>query len=94
MLADSRGMAGTDPSGTTWATQYDEGAIRAVSGLQAMVNANLQRSGLLEQTGFNHAAADSASTAGLRTDPGHDCVRVPDRVGPGGYPDAGLTRDR
>lgn len=63
-LADSGAMAGSDEAGTTWAQSYDHGARLAVAGLSDLTNACYQLAGLLEQTGFNHASAESASTAG------------------------------
>lgn len=63
-LSGSAAMAGSDEGGTSWAASYDEGAVLTVHGLEDLGNACYQLAGLLQQTGFNHGSAESASTAG------------------------------
>src|SRR4051812_43643277 len=63
-LSGTGAMAGSDEAGTNWAASYDESARLAVEGLTDLGNACYQLAGLLQQTGFNHASAERASTAG------------------------------
>lgn len=63
-LSGSGAMAGSDEAGTNWAQSYDKGAALAIDGLSDLTNACYQLAALLEQTGFNHGSAESASTAG------------------------------
>lgn len=55
-------MAGTDPAGASWAASYDDAAAAAVLAMQDATNACYRLAALLEQTGFNYAGAESAST--------------------------------
>jgi hypothetical protein len=63
-LAGSAAMAGSDPGGVNWASCYDQAAPVAAAGTSDLANACHQLAAMLEQTGFNHGAAESASTPG------------------------------
>lgn len=60
-LADTGGMAGSDPGGTAWAGAYDPAAAATAEAMTDMTKACFTLAGMLEQTGFNHAVANSAS---------------------------------
>jgi hypothetical protein len=63
-LGGSLQMSGSDPAGASWGTQYDQ-AAEVVSGTtQDVINGCYQLAGLLEQSGFNHGVANSASVPG------------------------------
>lgn len=68
-LSGSGGMAGSDESGQAWADAYDEAASTAVGGMSDLVNACRQLAAMLEQTGFNHSAAEDASNPAHPTSP-------------------------
>ena len=73
-LAGSGGMAGSDPAGVQWAGTYDEAARSVHAVLIDLETACLKIAVMLQQTGFNHGKADSASdpthTAPTPADPG------------------------
>jgi hypothetical protein len=56
-LSGCRAMAGSDPAGTTWASEYDTATTSILAATQAAINGALQLAGLLEQTGFNFRSA-------------------------------------
>lgn len=60
-LSGQAGMAGSDPAGTTWAASYDAaaGTVHALVGDLATASTTI--AALLQQTGFNHGMAESAS---------------------------------
>ncbi|PNW08372.1 MULTISPECIES: hypothetical protein [Microbacterium] len=62
-LADSGRIAGNDPSGAAWAQAYDQTAPAVAQAINDAVAAALTVSGLLRQTGLNHASADADSNA-------------------------------
>ncbi|HEX5495989.1 MAG TPA: hypothetical protein VFX70_15580 [Mycobacteriales bacterium] len=72
-------MAGSDPGGTAWAAQYDPAAAATVGMITDLANACTQIAALLEQTGFNHGMAESASdpTRGVPTPPDRTSYVVP-----------------
>lgn len=72
-LAGTGSMAGSDPSGLSWATSYDTAASACVRAMQDVTNGCYRLAALLEQTGFNYAGAESASTL-------HVAWRDPDRT--------------
>jgi hypothetical protein len=63
-LSGCGGMAGTDPAGTQWSTEYDKAAVEITGVTQDVINGVYQLAGLLETTGFNHGQANSSSTPG------------------------------
>lgn len=63
ILADSGRIAGNDPSGAAWAQAYDQTAPAVAQAINDAVAAALTVSGLLRQTGLNHASADADSNA-------------------------------
>jgi guanyl-specific ribonuclease Sa len=65
VLDACEGMAGDDPAGQSWAASYDSAAWRTVQTSQDVINGCYRLAALLQQTGFNYAAAESASTPGL-----------------------------
>lgn len=71
-LGGTAAMAGSDPGGVAWAGSYDEAAAVTAGGVADLANACRQVAALLEQTGFNHSSAESAST------PGQGAPPVPD----------------
>ena len=60
-LAGSGAMAGSDPAGVQWAGSYDEAARNIHAVLIDLETACLKIAVMLQQTGFNHGMADSAS---------------------------------
>lgn len=60
-LAGSGAMAGSDPAGRQWAASYDEAARGVHAILIDLETACLKIAVMLQQTGFNHGMADSAS---------------------------------
>ena len=61
-------MSGSDPAGVSWGTSYDE-AVERVNGVtQDVINGCYQLAALLEQSGFNHGVANSASVPGGTVD--------------------------
>lgn len=60
-LAGSGAMAGSDPAGVQWAASYDEAAHSTHAVLIDLETACLKIAVMLQQTGFNHGMADSAS---------------------------------
>lgn len=63
-LSGTGAMAGSDQAATTWAASYDGASRLAVETMTDLGNACYSLAGLLQQTGFNHASAESASTPG------------------------------
>jgi len=63
-LSGSGGMAGTDPGGTKWGSEYDKAAAEITGVTQDVINGVYKLAGLLKTTGFNHGQANSASTPG------------------------------
>lgn len=60
-LQGTGAMAGSDPAGTKWASTYDE-AARDVHGVMVdLASAAMKLAVMLQQTGFNHGRAESAS---------------------------------
>jgi hypothetical protein len=78
-LSHSGGMAGSDPAGTSWASSYDNVAGTVHSLVGDLANAATTLATLLQQTGFNHGMADSASdpTQSIPTPP-DDTIYTPD----------------
>lgn len=66
-LSGSGAMAGTDPAGTTWASSYDDAADTVHSLVDDLANASLVLAAMLQQTGFNHGMAESASNPSRST---------------------------
>jgi hypothetical protein len=60
-LAGSGAMAGSDPAGTQWAGSYDEAARDVHAVLIDLETACMKIAVMLQQTGFNHGMAESAS---------------------------------
>ncbi len=60
-LAGTGGMAGTDPGGTKWASSYDQAVSATVGAMTDLTDACYMLAAMLEQTGFNHGMAESAS---------------------------------
>jgi hypothetical protein len=73
-LAGTGAMAGSDPAGVAWAASYDEVARDVHTVLIDLETACLKIAVMLQQTGFNHGMAESASdptrTAPTPDDPG------------------------
>jgi hypothetical protein len=73
-LAGTGAMAGSDPAGVQWAASYDEAARGGHAVLIDLETACLKIAVMLQQTGFNHGMADSASdptkSAPTPADPG------------------------
>lgn len=63
-LAGSRGMAGSDASGSAWAAAYDAAAATTVAVAQDVINGCYRLGSLLQQTSFNYSRAESWSTPG------------------------------
>jgi hypothetical protein len=64
VLSGCGGMAGTDPGGTKWGTEYDKAVTELIGVTQDVINGVYKLAGLLEMTGFNHGQANSASAPG------------------------------
>lgn len=79
-LAGGGAMAGSDPGGVQWATSYDQVAPVTAAAVADLANACHQIGALLEQTGFNHAAAEASS------DPNHATPTPPDATNYGAVP--------
>ncbi|HEV7651439.1 MAG TPA: hypothetical protein VGP26_25080 [Actinophytocola sp.] len=60
-LSGCGAMAGSDPAGTTWAASYDEAAGTVHSIIGDLGTASVTLAAMLQQTGFNHGMAESAS---------------------------------
>lgn len=60
-LAGSGAMAGSDPAGVQWASSYDEAARDTHAVLIDLETACMKIAVMLQQTGFNHGMAESAS---------------------------------
>lgn len=60
-LAGSGAMAGSDPAGMRWAASYDEAGRGVHAVLIDLETACLKLAVMLQQTGFNHGMAESAS---------------------------------
>jgi hypothetical protein len=63
-LSGCGAMAGTDPGGTKWGSEYDKAVVEITGVTQDVINGVYRLAGLLETTGFNHGQANSASTPG------------------------------
>lgn len=89
-LSGTGGMAGTDPAGARWASSYDDTARTVHSLMGDLAAASTVLAAMLQQTGFNHGMADSAS------DPGHSVPTPPDgatyKPGPENLPDLPSAR--
>jgi Colicin D len=59
-------MAGSDPAGMSWAASYDPAMRAALDAGQNAVNALHTLAAMFAQTARNYAAAEHASTAGVR----------------------------
>ncbi len=81
-LAESFAMAGSDPGGTSWAGSYDPAARSALYAGQDAINSVHRLAAMFAQTARNYAAADAASTAGVRRLVGEAVAALPDV---GGY---------
>lgn len=98
-LAGSGAMAGSDPAGMRWAASYDEAARSVHAVVIDLETACLKIAVMLQQTGFNHGMADSASdpTASAPTpaDPGvylpgkRTVPNLPSAQGGSSHPPAG-----
>jgi hypothetical protein len=66
VLIDSYAMAGSDPGGSSWAAAYDPAAHAASYAAQDAVNSVHRLAAMFAQTARNYAAADVASTSGVR----------------------------
>lgn len=71
-LAMTAGMAGSDPGGTRWASAYDEAASATAGVVTDLANACAKIAEMLEQTGFNHGAAEDASNPARTVPTGPD----------------------
>lgn len=71
-LTLTSGMAGSDEAGTSWASSYDPAASQTLAVIDSFQAASYKLAGLLEQTGFNHDAAESASDQTRRSAPPPD----------------------
>lgn len=60
-LAGSGAMAGSDPAGMQWAASYDEAGRSVHAVVIDVETACLKLAVMLQQTGFNHGMAESAS---------------------------------
>lgn len=60
-LADTVGMAGTDPGGAGWANAYDPAAAATADAMTDLTYACYRLAAMLEVTGFNHGMAEAAS---------------------------------
>lgn len=60
-LGTTAAMAGSDPGGMKWASAYDQAASVTAGAVTDLTNACCKIAEMLEQTGFNHGAADDAS---------------------------------
>ncbi|RKR76391.1 TNT domain-containing protein [Frondihabitans australicus] len=77
-LSGSSQMAGSDPSGVKWATQYDDVAADAISGIDALENAFGQIAAGLSVTGLNYATADWLSSGESGHAPGYTVPSLPE----------------
>jgi hypothetical protein len=99
-LQGTGAMAGSDPAGTSWAATYDE-AARDVHGVMVDLEAAAMKlAAMLQQTGFNHGLADSASdptgttptpadTTRYNSDVRRSSVTIPSASGGSGSPPTG-----
>ncbi|GAA4669440.1 WXG100-like domain-containing protein [Frondihabitans cladoniiphilus] len=76
-LAGLSRMAGSDPSGVTWASSYDGAAKDAFTGLDGLVLALEQVSAGLAVTGLNYATADWLSAGHAGQAPGTTAPSTP-----------------
>jgi hypothetical protein len=60
-LRNTGAMAGSDPGGSRWAVSYDQAVSVTVGAMTDLTNASYKLAAMLEQTGFNHGMAESAS---------------------------------
>ncbi len=63
-LAPDVQMSGSDPAGVSWGTAYDNAATVVSGSTQDVINGCYRLAALLEQSGFNHGRANSASVPG------------------------------
>ena len=63
------GMAGSDDSGAAWGASYDQRAVTVATTGENFVRAAENYAALLRTAGFNHAAAESDSTANRTSQP-------------------------
>lgn len=59
-------MAGDDPGGVSWAASYDPAARSALSAATEVIDTCYRLSAMFARTAHNYAAADHASTPGVR----------------------------
>lgn len=59
-------MAGSDPGGVAWASEYDPAALAAVNAMHQLTNGAYRLSAMFAVSGRNYQAADLASTATAR----------------------------
>lgn len=76
-LASSSHMAGSDPAGRKWATQYDAVAADAVAGIDALDTAFGQIAAGLAVTGLNYATAEWLSAGRSGHAPGYSVPSLP-----------------
>jgi hypothetical protein len=80
-LAGCGAMAGNDPGGTAWAHSYDTAARTTLATMIDLQTASVKLAAMLQQTGFNHGAADTASNPkNLRPTPTDKTRYVPQRA--------------
>jgi hypothetical protein len=76
-LSGSSSMAGSDPTGRKWATQYDKVAADAVAGVDALETAFGQIAAGLSVTGLNYATAEWLSSGRSGHAPGYSVPSLP-----------------
>ena len=69
-------MAGSDDSGTAWATSYDARVGEVLGAVNDLILALENYGGVITQAGYNHAIAEHNATAGAGAPP----VKPPDPV--------------
>jgi hypothetical protein len=79
-LSGSSSMAGSDPTGRKWATQYDKVAADAVAGVDALETAFGQIAAGLSVTGLNYATAEWLSSGKSGHAPGYSVPSLPAAV--------------
>jgi hypothetical protein len=65
-LVDCAAMAGDDPGGSAWAQAYDPARATALTAAETAVNAVHKLAAMFALSARNYAAADAASTPGVR----------------------------
>ncbi len=99
-LQGTGAMAGSDPAGTSWASTYDEAAREVCGVMVDLEAAAMKLAAMLQQTGFNHGLAESASdptgttptsadTAHYDTDVTRSVPTLPSASGGSGGPPTG-----